>query len=209
MARPVGADASATKARILDAARGLVAEHGIDGTSIRDIAAGASVSLATVLHYFGSKEGLYDACVDAMYAELDELRGAILTAFRPGASVEALLDEAVLAAARFVRQHRQANRMLLRTILDEGGMRPERRDRYLGAFLDEVAAGLAPLFALAPAQVKIRLQSLVHLMVRYSLHPAAELTMITGAATEAEAVALVDRHLIDVARALFQPGRSA
>lgn len=209
MARPVGADAAATKARILDAARALVAEHGIDGTSIRDIAAGSSVSLATVLHYFGSKEGLYDACVDAMYAELDQMRSAIFAAFRPGVSVDELLDEAVAAAARFVGQHRQASRMLLRTILDEGGMRPDRRDRYLGAFLDDVAGGLAPLFGMEPAQVKIRVQSLVHLMVRYSLHPAAELKMITGAATEAEAQALVDRHLVEVARALFRPGRSA
>ncbi|MCC7074969.1 MAG: TetR/AcrR family transcriptional regulator [Deltaproteobacteria bacterium] len=209
MARPVGADAAATKARILDAARALVAEHGIDGTSIRDIAAGSSVSLATVLHYFGSKEGLYDACIDAMYAELDQMRDAIFATFRPGATVELLLDEAVVAAARFVRQHRQANRMLLRTILDEGGMRPERRDRYLGAFLDDVAGGLATVVGMAPAQVKIRLQSLVHLMVRYSLHPSAELKMITGATTEAEAIAVVDRHLLEVARALFGPGRNA
>lgn len=203
MARPVGADAEATRARILDAAVALVAEHGIDGTSIRDIAAGAKVSLATVLHYYGSKDGLYDACIDSMYTELDQMRGAIFTAFRPGASVAELLDDAVAAAVSFVRQHRQANRILLRTILDEGGLRPERRDRYLGAFLDEVSAALAPLLDLPVAQVKIRVQSLVHLMVRYSLHNGAELKMITGARTESEARAEVDRHLAQVARALF------
>ncbi|MCC7110125.1 MAG: TetR/AcrR family transcriptional regulator [Deltaproteobacteria bacterium] len=203
MARPVGADAEATRARILDAAVALVAEHGIDGTSIRDIAAGAKVSLATVLHYYGSKDGLYDACIDSMYTELDQMRGAIFTAFRPGASVAELLDEAVAAAVSFVRQHRQANRILLRTILDEGGLRPERRDRYLGAFLDEVSAALAPLLDLPVAQVKVRVQSLVHLMVRYSLHNGAELKMITGARTESEARAEVDRHLAQVARALF------
>jgi AcrR family transcriptional regulator len=203
MARPVGADAEATKARILDSALALVAERGIEGSSIRDIAAGARVSLATVLHYYGSKDGLYDACIDAMYAELDELRGAIFGAFRPGVSVETLLGDAVSAAIAFVRQHRQANRLLLRTILDEGGMRPDRRDRYLGAFLDDVAAALAPVFELAPAQVKLRLQTVVHLIVRYSLHNAAELKMITGARTEADAHATVDRHLVDVARALF------
>lgn len=203
MARPVGADAEATRSRILDAALALVAERGIEGTSIRDIAADAKVSLATVLHYYGSKDGLYDACIDSMYAELDQMRGAIFATFRPGVSVDELLDDALAAAVAFVRQHRQANRILMRTILDEGGMRPERRDRYLGAFLDDVAAGLAPVFELAPAQVKIRLQSLVHLIVRYSLHNVAELKMITGARTEPEALAVVDRHLADVARALF------
>ncbi len=52
MARPVAADAEATKARILAAATALVAERGIDGTTVRDVAARASVSLATILHYF-------------------------------------------------------------------------------------------------------------------------------------------------------------
>lgn len=203
MARPVGADAEATRARILDSAVMLVAERGIEGTSIRDIAAGAKVSLATVLHYYGSKDGLYDACIDSMYAELDQMRGAIFSTFRPGVSVDKLLDDALAAAIAFVRQHRQANRILIRTVLDEGGLRPERRDRYLGAFLDDVAAGLAPVFQLPAPQVKIRLQSLVHLIVRYSLHNAAELKMITGARSEAEAQAAVDRHLAEVARALF------
>ncbi len=209
MARPVGADAEATKARILDAAVTLVAERGIDGTSIRDIAAGARVSLATVLHYFGSKDGLYDACIDSMYAELDQMRGAIFASFRPGVANDQLLDDAVAAAMRFVRQHRQANRILMRTALDEGGLRPERRDRYLGAFLDDVAVGLAPVFQLSPAQVKIRVQSLVHLMVRYSLHNTDELKMITGERSESAATAAVDRHLVEVARALFLQRRSA
>ena len=203
MARPVGADSEATRARILDAAVTLVAEHGIEGTSIRDIAAGARVSLATVLHYYGSKDGLYDACIDSMYAELDQMRGAIFSTFRPGASVERVLDDALVAAIAFVRQHRQANRILMRTVLDEGGLRPARRDRYLGAFLDDVSAALAPVFELPPAQVKLRLQSLVHLIVRYSLHNAAELKMITGERSDADARAAVDRHLAEVARALF------
>ncbi|MFZ9889228.1 MAG: TetR/AcrR family transcriptional regulator, partial [Myxococcota bacterium] len=102
MARPVAADAEATRARILEAALRLVADRGIEGTSIRDVAAGSKVSLATVLHYYGSKEGLYEACIEAMYTELDELRAALLGALRPGASVEQLIEAAVRAAVQFV-----------------------------------------------------------------------------------------------------------
>src|ERR1041385_6512140 len=74
MARPVNADAQATQAKILATAYDLFAARGIDGASVRDIAKGAAVSLAMVHHYFGSKQGLYEACVDAMLNELGGLR---------------------------------------------------------------------------------------------------------------------------------------
>ncbi len=50
------------RARIRDAALRLFAERGVDGASIRDIAAEAGVSLGLVRHHFGSKEALRAAC---------------------------------------------------------------------------------------------------------------------------------------------------
>ncbi len=50
------------RARIRDAALRLFAEHGVDGTTIRDIAADAGVSGGLVRHHFGSKEDLRAAC---------------------------------------------------------------------------------------------------------------------------------------------------
>ncbi len=47
--------------QILEAAERLFAEHGFDGTSVRDIAAEAGVNLAMISYYFGSKEGLLGA----------------------------------------------------------------------------------------------------------------------------------------------------
>jgi AcrR family transcriptional regulator len=60
------------RARIRDAAIALMSEHGIDGTTIRDIAQAAGVSSGLLRHHFGSKEGLRDACDE--YA-LNELTG--------------------------------------------------------------------------------------------------------------------------------------
>lgn len=208
MARPVAADAEATRARILQAALALVADHGIDGTSIRDVAAGAKVSLATVLHYYGSKEGLYEACIDAMYLELEALRGTLLAALRPGISVDELVTETVRAAVRFVRAHRSAHRILLRTVIDEGGMKPDRRERYLKPFLDDVSTALAPLLGLDPAHVRLTAQSVTHLTVRYMLHSPEELRMLTGESNAARAEAAVEQHIVDVARAMLLP-RSA
>jgi AcrR family transcriptional regulator len=48
-------------ARILAAARGEFAQHGLAGTTIRGVARDADVDPALVYHYFGSKEGLLDA----------------------------------------------------------------------------------------------------------------------------------------------------
>ncbi len=50
------------RARIRDAAIALFAEHGIEATSIRDIATRAGVSGGLIRHHFGSKAGLRRTC---------------------------------------------------------------------------------------------------------------------------------------------------
>ena len=46
---------------IIDAAQKLFAEHGFDGTSVRDIAHEAGINVAMISYYFGSKEKLMEA----------------------------------------------------------------------------------------------------------------------------------------------------
>lgn len=53
-----------TKPRILDAARRLFAEHGIQGTSLRQITQEAEVNLAAVNYHFGSKDGLIKELIE-------------------------------------------------------------------------------------------------------------------------------------------------
>ena len=45
--------------RLLDAAEELFAEHGFEGTSIRELAGRAGCNIASVNYYFGSKDNLY------------------------------------------------------------------------------------------------------------------------------------------------------
>jgi AcrR family transcriptional regulator len=54
-----------TREAILTAAREAFAERGFDGASIRSIAAGAGVDPALVHHYFGNKDQLFLAAIDA------------------------------------------------------------------------------------------------------------------------------------------------
>ena len=55
---------SGTRAGILAAARRQFAERGFDRATIRGIAAGAGVDPALVLHYYGSKEQLFESALE-------------------------------------------------------------------------------------------------------------------------------------------------
>lgn len=54
-------DAEATRRRLLTAARTEFARYGIAGARVDRIAAAARSNKAQIYHYFGSKEGLFDA----------------------------------------------------------------------------------------------------------------------------------------------------
>jgi TetR/AcrR family transcriptional regulator, regulator of cefoperazone and chloramphenicol sensitivity len=89
------------RARIRDAALTRFGTDGVSGTSMRAVAADAGVSAALVLHHFGSKDGLRQACDDY-----------VLEAIKSGGEADdsALAD--VLQAATPVRRY------LARALLD-------------------------------------------------------------------------------------------
>jgi len=55
---------AATRARIVDAAAGLIFERGIAGTGIEDVQRAAGVSASQMYHYFTDKQALVHAVVD-------------------------------------------------------------------------------------------------------------------------------------------------
>jgi AcrR family transcriptional regulator len=57
-------DSVTTRAQILDSARQQFAQAGWDGTTIRGIASAARVDPALVMHYFGSKEGIFRSALE-------------------------------------------------------------------------------------------------------------------------------------------------
>ena len=54
----------AQRARILAAATDLIAAHGVEGMTMRQLAAACDLHIATLYHYFGSKSDLIGAIVD-------------------------------------------------------------------------------------------------------------------------------------------------
>lgn len=71
------------QARIRVAAVDLFGRQGFAATTVRQIAAAADVSPALVLHHYGSKDGLRQACDDAVIATLESKEGAFLVGPMP------------------------------------------------------------------------------------------------------------------------------
>ena len=92
--RPRRRDAAATREALLTAARTLMAQHGVEGSSTREVAALAGVNQALVYRYFGSKEQLFTEAATTGTAAADDL-----IATTPLAELPRLLLDRVLEVA--------------------------------------------------------------------------------------------------------------
>lgn len=72
LGRPAGRDTEKVREALLQAAREHFTTREFKAVSLREIAATAGVNGAMVNYYFGSKQGLYMAMVDGMFASLEE-----------------------------------------------------------------------------------------------------------------------------------------
>lgn len=66
-----GRDADATRRALVRAARRRFATEGYRATTVRHIAGDVGVNVALISRYFGSKEGLFEACMNRTFDELD------------------------------------------------------------------------------------------------------------------------------------------
>jgi AcrR family transcriptional regulator len=125
-------DAAATRESLLDAARRLVAEHGVEGTSTRDVAAVAGVNQALVYRYFGSKEKLFAEAVEGTMRADDNL---VLDTPLPDLP-RALLERALESAAG------SNGYSTLVAVANDERIRAVIRDRIDTAFGTQLAARL-------------------------------------------------------------------
>jgi TetR/AcrR family transcriptional regulator len=107
--------------RILTAARELFAQHGYEGTSVRDITARAKANLAAITYHFGSKEALFHAVISSVAEPLVE-------AVTQAAQAQGTPLQRIEMALRAANQHVQANPWAPPVMLRElagGGRLPE------------------------------------------------------------------------------------
>jgi AcrR family transcriptional regulator len=135
------------RALILDAARKVFEADGLDGASLRAIAAAAGYTPAALYFHFDSKEAIYAEVLRASLGRLGEAVGrAILRSKTPA-------DRLLAAAMAFFRYYADNPRDLdLGFYLFRGGMKPhglgKQRDEILNAALE---AALHPIADAAQA----------------------------------------------------------
>ncbi len=206
MPRPVNADAAATKQRILDSALDLFGQRGIDGVSLRELAADAQVSSAMIHHCFGGKDGLRQAAIDTMYSKLQILSVEMMMMLGSGEKAHAgeVFDKAVAAAFQFVRNHRSAMRWLLRDVVGRGSLDAERVTSTYAPFMNAVTVRLSELTGVAATSLRMPLHSSITLVARYGVSDDSELLRLTGEEDMEVAATLVQEELRQTVRQLMR-----
>lgn len=207
MSRPINADAEATKRRILQSAVELFSERGLDGTSIREIAAGAGVTLATVHHYYGSKESLLESCMASVYDELGEMAVELNEVLSRGDSLRDTIAHAVSVSFRFALKHRTTVRLLVRSSIATGRTPDRGQKMLLEEFLPVVSTHLGAVLKRPPDELRLPLQTLIFLCARYAVQDPAELALTAAVSKGAtrEALQRVEQHLVELTLAMLRP----
>jgi AcrR family transcriptional regulator len=127
---PRDESARPTRDRIVESATELFASRGIDGVSMREIAAHVGIDVSSVHHHFASKAVLYDACFARVYeqekAALEPVvrdvthAAAELTRAEFLASLHRLVD----AFVDFLQDNPETTFLWLRRWLDPAGHTP-------------------------------------------------------------------------------------
>lgn len=98
--------------QLIDIARSLFAERGLEGTSVEEIATHAQVSKPVVYEHFGGKEGLYAVVVDR---EVRQLHDAIAEAItRPSTDPRSLIEFGTLALLDYIEDNPDGFRIISR-----------------------------------------------------------------------------------------------
>jgi AcrR family transcriptional regulator len=127
------------EAQMVAAAERLFSENGYHGVSMDEIATASGISKPMLYEYFGSKEGLFLACVERARGRLfEEIAGAV----RGADEAEAALRAGVEAFLRFADEQRQTWTVLF----GEGG----RFNEAAAAIRDEQAGLIAQLLRELP-----------------------------------------------------------
>lgn len=193
---------AATRDRVVAAARRCLAERGLRGTTVDDVAAAAGVSRATLYRAFpGGRETILGAVVESERAALLDLVGV---ATRDAGDLRGALVAALAATSAWLAAHDVVERLMFEepaALLTH--LEFEQMDRTLAAMTD----GVAPLLgAYLDEKVAERVAEwATRLVVSYQLFPSDELDL----ASEEGARVLVDRHVLPGVLALAREGAAA
>ena len=124
-----------TRRRLLDATRDLLAAHGEDGFSLRDITQAAQANVAAVSYHFGSKDSLCRAVVDEALRTVIEEQAAGYRQLPDDAPLEAIAAAfarpVISAVSAGSGETRALIRIVKRAVTDADPRERQRHDAIL------------------------------------------------------------------------------
>jgi TetR/AcrR family transcriptional regulator len=130
--------ADATRERVLSAALDLFSELSFEGATTREIAARAGVTQPLLNYHFSSKEELWQAAVEGLFAELTEVLAARATGLR---GVDELTAAKLLVREfiYFSAKHPQLHRIITQECKTDGPRMDWLVERHIRPHYDQVA----------------------------------------------------------------------
>ena len=188
-----------TRDRFLDAAIQLFAEYGYAGTTTRRLAEAADSNIASLAYHFGGKDGLYEAALRRLHADLAEQLAQSLG----DQAMPVSLERAVEVLWVFASGHRAHIRMLLRHVLDRGRHHDAVMNEDSGPLM-EAAVSLLGTWRpdLPPVRRRLVALSVMHTVARLVLEHPADLQGLMGVQEDTDAI--IRAFLVDWLRQLLE-----
>jgi TetR/AcrR family transcriptional regulator len=191
-------DAARSQSAILKAAERLFAERGFEGTSLGDIGAAAGLSRGTPSYFFGSKERLYVAVLQRVFAERQAATAEAFTAVRDWAkkgqgSLAAALKQAVEGYLAFLLDRPEFVRLLQREALSGGHhLRAATRESQAMSDAFQALRGVKRARGLRPFEV----EDAVTLFVSLTFSPLTQrATLLAALERDLENPGVRQRHV--------------
>lgn len=188
-------------AALLDTARSLFLAKGFGPVTIRQIAAAAGSTPATIHYHFGDKLGLYRAMLERAIAPVAE---ALERLGDPVCAKDAGVDDVIRLYARMLADNPWVPALIVQEVLAEGG-------RFREQFISQFAGRLAPLFVAVIEREQARGAVRADLDPRLGALSAISLTVfpfialpvtsrVLGASVAGDAIETLVEHTIRVLR---------
>jgi AcrR family transcriptional regulator len=208
MSRPPNANAERTKRKILLSASRKFADRGFEATSMRQVAAGAGVSLGMIQHYFGSKQGLYRACIASAYEIYPQLTEQINFGLDLGKDPAEVVSLAVRTGFRYAVDNRPAFRLTLWKLTEGETWRSDLGDAHMLPFVLDTARAIANVLDVSASDAAMRIRSIIFLVVRLATADHNEIAYLLSdgnsrARATRRTLQEIEDHLAQVALKLF------
>lgn len=185
--------ADLTREAIIAAAVETFSRLGFSAVSTRALASAAGVNIATLSYHFGNKQGVYEAAVDHVYAEIRDEAAKLAPEI-----AHAPLREQIAAVVDFARERRAGVRLLTREVLDHGRMTEATEQAHFLPNLARQSQLLSEVVGVPVTRARALLVSGGFLISRFSIQDDDSLREALGLTTNAE----VRETVIDVLYAL-------